>query len=72
LSGPEQDDTVLWLNEHCRLCNESPEVKDRSEVNEECTTVPATSGYGLMFSGCPIRLVLSTFRRVRKIAKSDY
>jgi hypothetical protein len=31
--------------------NESPEVEDRSEVNEESASVPATNDFRLVFSG---------------------
>jgi hypothetical protein len=50
-----EDAAVITM--HCdltgteRLCNVSPEVKDTTEVHEECAPVPTANDFGLVFVG---------------------
>lgn len=49
--------TLSWLSEHWRLCNETPEAVDTSEMNEYSAPVPNIKEFRLMILGGPLWLV---------------
>jgi len=48
---------LSWLSEHWRLCNETPEAVDTSEMNEYSAPVPNLKEFRLVILGGPFWLV---------------
>jgi len=49
--------TLSWLSKHWRLCNETPEAVDTSEMNEYSAPVPNIKEFRLIILGGPLWLV---------------